>query len=90
MYRAASLRVACDRCGELSPLEEMQLTGGGHRCWRCQLGDEVGAHERAIETAATQRKMRNFWLSNAAIAIIGPILFLLVMCLFAFALLSAG
>jgi len=86
MYRATILRVACDRCGDLHRLEAVQLTGGGHRCWRCQVGDEIGAHQRSVEVASKQRQTRNLVWSSFAIAILGPILFLVLFGLFVMAL----
>jgi hypothetical protein len=44
MYRAMALRVECDRCARNAPLEQMSITGGGHRCWYCEVAQQIERH----------------------------------------------
>jgi hypothetical protein len=45
MYRV-NAAPRCDRCGVYGAPHQLELTGSGHRCRRCQVALQIAEHER--------------------------------------------
>ena len=73
MYRTQRLRAQCIECGSSGELASLQLdaSGYGHICWRCDVARQIEAHNRQSAALAPRRFGASlFWQLAATLGVV--------------------